>query len=268
MLSAQILLGIYLLFYKKNQKSSWCKHRWILGHRGARSLAPENTIEAFILAMDYGADGVEFDVSLSQDGIPVVIHDRSVNRTTDKTGLVKDLSFRSLEKLNASKLKPGFEKTKIPSLKKTLECLPDNSVANIELKFKGNFSESYFIQKILEEISPHKNRLNLIISSFDARLLLILRKLDPSLVLSLILSPKDRYWSKALKYLSAVRPDALHISGDLFSRFLLRLMRRAKLKVAIWTINDPKLAQKLWALGIDGIFTDQVEKIVKAIRHS
>ena len=266
MFKDRLILAYHLLKQKNRaEDKSWPDYQWILGHRGARAESPENTLPAFKLSMDLHADGIEFDVSLSKDFMPVVIHDHTVDRTTFGQGKVKDLSWDELSKLDASKPISDHAPTGVPNLKQTLELLPDEAIANIELKFSGNFSKAAFIDSVLKIIKDQGNRLKIIVSSFDGELLSILRKKEPKILISLILSPKDKHWPTALGYLPSIMPQGLHLSGSLISPFILWLIKRAGLKVGIWTINDIKTAQKLLAMGVDGIFTDQVRLIRAAL---
>lgn len=267
----RMLLGGYLVLgILKNRKAKnlkvWPKP-FILGHRGARAEVPENTIAAFLRAHELLADGVEFDVSLSKDEIPVVIHDQTVNRTTDGVGLVKDLTVLELQKLKSKPLN-GFITQGVPTLEEVMKSLPDGFIVNVELKFSGNYSKREFIDAVMPTLALHQERLKIIISSFDGELLSILRENYPKILISLILSTKDKHWPKSLNYLALINPEGIHLSLDLLSPLILRLIRAAGLKVGVWTINDKSIAQKLWAMKIDGIFTDQVGKIVKALRYS
>ena len=108
----------------------------VFAHRGASGYAPENTLEAFALAIRQGADGIELDVQLSSDGIPVVIHDETIDRVTDKTGYVKDYTLQELKELTVLKDRfPAYNQSKIPTLKEVLEAVkPSGIQVNIELK--------------------------------------------------------------------------------------------------------------------------------------
>lgn len=268
MLKDKLLLAYHLFTKKPGPKNEdWPKDQWILGHRGARSEAPENTISAFTLAMRQGADGIEFDVSLSKDGQPVVIHDRKIDRTAYGEGYVKDMDASELKNLNACKTMPGFVPEGVPSLKETLACLPKSAIANVELKFSGNFSKDFFIDAVLKDLKVEAPRIKLIISSFDGELLAKFRQKEPKALLSLIICPKDKHWPLSLDHLSAINPEGLHLSPQLFGPIIYRLIKRAKLKVGIWTINDPKMAKKLLFMGVDGIFTDYVDLVIKAVRQ-
>ena len=96
----------------------------IFAHRGASGYAPENTLEAFALAITQGADGIELDVQLTKDGIPVVIHDETIDRVTEKKGWVKDYTLKELKELTVLKNKfPKYSAAKIPTLEEVLDAV-------------------------------------------------------------------------------------------------------------------------------------------------
>ena len=108
----------------------------IFAHRGASGYAPENTLEAFALAITQGADGIELDVQLTKDGIPVVIHDETIDRVTEKKGWVKDYTLKELKELTVLKNKfPEYSAAKIPTLEEVLDAVKASGIqVNIELK--------------------------------------------------------------------------------------------------------------------------------------
>ena len=108
----------------------------IFAHRGASGYAPENTLEAFALAITQGADGIELDVQLTKDGIPVVIHDETIDRVTEKKGWVKDYTLKKLKELTVLKNKfPEYSAAKIPTLEEVLDAVKASGIqVNIELK--------------------------------------------------------------------------------------------------------------------------------------
>ncbi len=244
----------------------WPSRRWVLGHRGARSVAPENTLTSFRMAMKFGADGVEFDVMPSRDGVPVVIHDDTLQRTTNAIGIVWEVDRCTLANLNATKLKPGFAKEGVPTLLSTLHVLPDGALVNIELKSRGHLSAEEYLLHVERDIEAHKNRLRIVVSSFDAELLKLLRKKNVTYLLALLLSKRDAGWQNAIELMSEIKPDALHISPDLATPLTRFLAHRAGMLTAIWTVNDPREAKHWFHKGIDGIFTDRVQEIVEAVR--
>ena len=108
----------------------------IFAHRGASGYAPENTLEAFALAIKQGADGIELDVQLTRDRIPVVIHDETIDRVTSKTGYVKDYTLKELKELTVLESKfPAYTTSKIPTLEEVLDAVKASGIlVNIELK--------------------------------------------------------------------------------------------------------------------------------------
>ena len=119
----------------------------IYGHRGASGYAPENTLEAFRLAMEMGADGFELDVHMSKDGALVVIHDESVDRTTDGTGLVRDLTLAQLKTLDASCGMEAYKGAKIPTLDEVFDLIRDTRhIVNVEVK-----TDEWFYPQIEEK---------------------------------------------------------------------------------------------------------------------
>lgn len=261
-------LWLYILrryFTKPKAKAPLGHNPWILGHRGARSCAPENTLISFQKAFELGADGVEFDVIMSRDGVPVIIHDDTLERTTNGHGLVADHTAFDLHNLDATTLMPGFLKEGVPTLRKTLSTLPDKAIVNIELKSEGHFSKADFVKAAFQEAFQHETRLKIIYSSFDGEVLANLRTLVPDAFISLLVCPHDHNWPSALQFWHRIQPDALHIPASMATERFLQHAARAKLPVAVWTINDPKLAKKLLAQGVMGIFTDHVAEIVGAL---
>ena len=107
----------------------------VWAHRGASAYAPENTLEAFLLAAEQGADGVELDVQLTKDGEMVVVHDEEIDRVSDGSGFVKDYTLAELKILNFNKTHPEYQDVKIPTLREVYEALkPTGMTINVELK--------------------------------------------------------------------------------------------------------------------------------------
>lgn len=150
-------------------------------HRGFKGKYPENTMLAFKKAVEAGADGIEFDVHLSKDGQLVIIHDETLDRTTDGEGLVCEKTLEELQNLNASKLYPDFDIQKIPTLREYFEFAKDKEiVTNIELKnsiieYKG------LEEKVYELIKEYGLGDKIIISSFNHNSLVRFKKLAPEI---------------------------------------------------------------------------------------
>lgn len=246
-------------------KKKWPSKQWVLGHRGARSAAPENTLSAFKLAMKQGADGVELDVFFSKDGIPVVIHDENVERTTTAHGFVHDFTAVELSQLNASKNNPDFPKEGVPSLLQVFKVMPAGSIVNVELKGSGYFAKKDFVLKLIEVFGFFKAKLCLIVSSADEDLLSIFQRHTSDYLVSLILKSENKDWNQIVETMDRVKPDALHVPPDLYEHLREDLKSQPELKVAVWTVNEPNVVKSLFEQGVAGIFTDEVSAVVKSL---
>jgi glycerophosphoryl diester phosphodiesterase len=221
---------------------------WIWAHRGASSEAPENTLAAFLAAEKAGAQGIELDIHLTRDGVPVVIHDVRVDRTTDGSGPVSRLTLAELRRLDAgSWFAPDFAGEPIPTLEEVLAWAGDRLRLNLEIKDAGTR------QAILPLLARYPAA-RVLISSFDYRLLAAFRRADGGLPLGVLL--ESAFWGRALRLAVAIGAESLHPREDRVSRPLLTQCRRLGLKVYPWTVDDPGQALRFSFLGVDGIFSN------------
>lgn len=221
---------------------------FIWAHRGASADAPENTLVAFAAAEAAGADGIELDVHLSRDGVPVVIHDERVERTTDGRGRVAGLSLAELRRLDAGGwFSPRFAGEPIPVLEEVLDWAGDRLRLNIEIK------EAAAGQALLD-LLPRYPRVRVLVSSFDHRLLAELRRRDGNLPLGFLF--EEDGWHRVLRRALACGAESLHPRADRVSRPLLAACKRAGLALCPWTVDDPGHIRALRRLGIDGLFTN------------
>lgn len=226
----------------------------IWAHRGASQEAPENTLPAFERAVEQGADGVEFDVQLTADGEVVVIHDETVDRTTDGSGPVVGSSLRALRQLDASGGRPGFVGVQIPTLSEVLDLLaPTTVTVNIELK---NSVEAYpgMEEKVLEALETRAMGDRVVLSSFSQDSLRHLQRLGTTIERAMVYSsPLLRPWRRA----DELGAGALHPSVRLvWSAGFVRGVRSAGLALRPWVVNDPDQLAKLSLWGVDAVFTD------------
>lgn len=254
---SQLCLALALWNLPAYSSTATFPRNLLLGHRGARAQAPENTLPSFNLAMELGAHGIEFDVFLSKDKVPVIMHDDTLERTTNGVGLVWERTLSELGELDASKGFPKFAGTRILSLAETLHAMPDGAVVNIELKGSGTFPKEDLVDVVLEVMQTERNRLFIIVSSFDIKLLKILRERDKDVFIGFLLWEQSFLsYLQALADMKAVRPNALHISADLATQSIIEKAHSKGLKVLVWTVNDKQQAQSLREKGVDGIFSD------------
>ena len=229
---------------------------FIWAHRGASAVAPENTCAAFAAAVAAGADGLELDVHLTRDRIPVVIHDETVERTTDGSGRVRDMSLAEIRCLDAGGwLSPCWRGEQVPTLEAVLDRFGTEVRLNIEVK-------DVRAGQLVAEILGSRGMTDHVVSAFDRPLLQALRNTDPHLPLALLLDRHD--WHRALALASRLKACALHPQLDLVSRVLLNRCGQLRLPVFPWTLDAPLAALRLMRQGAAGVFTNDPGRLVKA----
>lgn len=226
----------------------------IWAHRGSRADAPENTLAAFELAIAQGADGVELDVQLSADGEVVVIHDETLERTTDGRGPVAAVALAGLRELDASGGRPGFAGARIPTLGEVLDLLAPTALAvNIELK---NSDEAYpgMEEKVLAAVAARGLAGRVVLSSFNHYSLRTLQKLGTSCELAMLYTdPLYKPWRYAARLgVGAIHPPARYVWGAGY----VRTAHAAGLKVRPWVVNGRNHLTRMLGYRVDGVFTD------------
>jgi glycerophosphoryl diester phosphodiesterase len=222
----------------------------IIGHRGAAADAPENTLAAFTLALAQGADGVELDVQLCADGVPIIIHDTTVDRTCDGTGRVADLSLAELRLLTIDNVHP------IPTLDDLFATFGRRTLYNVELKVLGRGGDA-LAAAVARAIAAHGVAEQVLISSFSPFTLRAARRhLPPGVPLALL---RERRATRAAHAL--LRAAADHPHHPLIDESLMAWARWRGLRVNAWTVDDPAEARRLLQLGVHGIITNRPGEI-------
>jgi glycerophosphoryl diester phosphodiesterase len=226
-------------------------------HRGASYEAPENTLAAFLLAVELGADGVEFDVQLSLDGEVVVIHDFALETTTDGEGRVCEQSLRELKQLDAgSHFDPAFAGQRIPTLQEVIDTVGHRLLFNIELK-TDSLRDDGLAAEVVRTIEENHLLDRVIISSFNPLALRWVKQLNPWIATGLLYAPDSpillrRPW---LRYL--IRFDAMHPHHSAADSRYVRWARRRGYRVNVWTVDDPGDMWQLMRRGVDVIITNR-----------
>lgn len=236
----------------------------VWAHRGASASAPENTMPAFRRAIDEGADGLEFDVQLTSDGHPVVIHDETLGRTTDGVGWVKDRTLAELMTLDASGGQDGFVGARIPQLAEVLELVAAAGIkANIELK-NSVLPYPGLEEIVLAAVAAAGLSEKVVYSSFSHASVRRIATLAPLAEVGLIYSrPLARPLRTAVSLgATAIHPDRRLVRGP---GWINRAHRR-HLKVRAWVVNSPKRMLDAVDRGLDGIFTDDPGLAVRTLR--
>jgi glycerophosphoryl diester phosphodiesterase len=227
----------------------------VIGHRGASAHAPENTLASFELAIEHQADAIEFDVKLSSDNRVVIIHDSSVDRTTNGTGKVANLSLAALRELDAgSKFADKYAGEKIPTLNEVFERFGNQILMNVELT---NYSTPFdgLVTKVVELVRFYKLENNVIFSSFLSNNLKVSRKLLPEVSCGLLAYsgwmgyyPRHFGWKKGFQALHPYLADV--------DQILVDNLHAAEKRIHVWTVNGEDNLKHMLDLKVDGIFTD------------
>ena len=228
----------------------------IQAHRGASAYRPENTIEAFSLAIEMGADGIELDVHLSKDGEIVVAHDERLERVSDGKGYIKDHTLSELKALNFNKPFPGSPVCRIPTMAEVFSLVKPSALAiNIELKT----TECLYPElpgKIIKLAKEYSMSDRVLYSSFNHYSLQDIKKIDPGAKIGLLyeLGMVDP-WVYA-KYTGA---DAIHPHFYTIA-VLPETVERCHengIMVNVWTVDDPEMVRLMAKCGVDAVISNK-----------
>lgn len=228
----------------------------IIGHRGACALAPENTVASFKLAVEHKADFVELDAKLSLDGVVVVIHDQTVDRTTNGTGKVNQLAFDDLRKLDAgSNFDKKFAGEKIPTLDEVFKAVGKDVFINVELTNYESKSDS-LVQKAVEVVKANNMEERVLFSSFFPVNLIKAHKLLPQVPVGMLcLAGPAGILTRSLLTMR-FSPEYVHPYLKDVTRQLVEKEHRRGRKVSVWTVNKNEDIIHMLEADVDGIFTD------------
>lgn len=221
-----------------------------VGHRGAASHEPENTLRSFSRAMALGADMVELDVHLCGSGELVVIHDKTVDRTTDGTGEVVKLTFDELRALDAG------NGERIPTLQEVIDLATGRMGINIELKGLGTAGPA--LEHIEEAVERGWDRSGFLVSSFHMDELAAIRKLSED-VRTGILFAFD--YGSIMEFAELNGAYSLNPNHRVVTPEFVARTRERDLKIFAWTVNEPGDIARMKGLGVDGIISDFPDRL-------
>ena len=251
----------------------------IIGHRGASALAPENTLAAFALAMDDGADGVELDVRLAQDGVPVVIHDSTLRRTGRCKGIVADLTSKELGQKDVGSwfnyahpllARPEYTRQVVPTLDQVLHLFSNHptssaaagAVLYVELKMDDTQDSTRDLARpVVQLVNDQGLRNRVVLVSFNLTALARIKQIDPAIRTGALFAPNSHPGRLVRKH--AMVAAALESGADelLLHRMIARsgAVRAAadySLRVVIWTVADPRWLRRAGSRGIHALITN------------
>ncbi len=233
-----------------------------IGHRGASAAAPPNTLAAFRRAAELGADGVELDAHLSADGVVVVIHDFTVDSTTDGSGRVAELSLAALRELDAgSRFDPAFAGERIPTLDEVFAAVGQRLLINVELK-DMSMRDRGLEAAVAALVERHGLAERVLISSFNPFALQRMRRRAAHLPLGLLYetAPLSRLARGIAGWMPRLRPEALNPHWAMLDAADVRRMHARGQRVVAWTVDEVDDMRRLSGWGVDAIITNHPER--------
>lgn len=243
----------------------------IIAHRGAMGYAPENTLAAFSLALEKGSDAIELDLRMTRDGVPVVLHDASINRTTNSKGDIFELSYAEIRNLDAgSWFDPKYKDERIPTLQEVIDLLNDTVLIIIELK-EGNDIYPGIEEKVIDIIRQNGISKQVFLKSFDPNTLKRLREIDPEITLVYVYALRIPWLGliidRGISFGSIFDIEADYLQPHRFflSRSFVKEAQSRGFKIISWGVNSEEAILNSIDYGVDGIETDYPDKIRKML---
>jgi glycerophosphoryl diester phosphodiesterase len=229
----------------------------IIAHRGASYYAPENTLAAIRKAHALNIPWVEFDVTLTKDGVPVVFHDDTLDRTTNGRGFIADTQYADVAKLDTgSWFSPEFCMEKVPTFVDMLQCAQElNLGINVEIKPSKNL-DRLLAKKVVAILHEHWQRNDmLLVSSFSLGSLSEVRQLDSQMNLGLLIENCEHdNWKQNLNQLSCV---SLHVEQSSLTKEWVAAIKKLDRYVLAYTVDDPVRAKELYNWGVNAVFSNK-----------
>ena len=219
----------------------------IIGHRGASAVAPENTMAAFREAIAAGADGIEFDVRLSRDGVPVIIHDNNLRRTSRLPHRIADLTWSELDELNVA----------VPSLEQLFKLFEENDLSlYLEMKSDSPSEREPLAKACCKLIDEYSFKDRVFVECFDLPALEVIKRVDPKIKTAALFEPRLLSNQLIIDRAMAIGASALALHHRLARNSLVQKAKDAGLAVAVWTVDEPAWIERARATGLDALITN------------
>jgi glycerophosphoryl diester phosphodiesterase len=238
----------------------------IIGHRGASAAAPENTMAAFQEAIAVGADGIEFDVRLARDAVPVVIHDSTLRRTGGVNQRIAELSWQELSKIDVgSWFNPRFAGEKVLSLAELFDLFQENNLSlYLEMKCDSPAEYRPLAEACGRMIVEYSYKHRVVVECFQLPALEVLKEFDPDIQTAALF---DRVFTDQSVITRATEVGAMAVAlhHRLARKNLVEKAKQAGLHVAAWTVDDPIWIDRARAIGIDALITNDPARMLNAL---
>lgn len=231
----------------------------IQAHRGASGYAPENTLPAFRMAVQMGADGVETDLHMTRDGFFVVCHDENISRTSNGEGKIREMTLKQLKTYDfGGPYSAAYAGTSIPTLEEFLEVVKELDPINIEIKgpFPDGSDMAAVFDRLVDRLNQYGCAERVLFSSFCHDWLRELKKRFPALRTGLLYGEGPRTPEETLRLAREYNADAIHPELHCINREIVETCRENGVDVNVWTVDSPQDIALAASLGVTGIITD------------
>lgn len=238
----------------------------VIAHRGASAYAPENTLAAFVKAAQLGIKWIEFDVMQAACGEPIIFHDELLDRTTNGSGEVDQYPYSYLRTVDAGAWYDAkFSGERIPSLLQVMEFLQNAKMAaNVEIKALPG-KEKQLVAKVIEQMKDYLPIAGptILFSSFSIDALHFLREYAPNCFLGLLLHEWEPNWEALCTSLQCV---SVHVNHEIMNQEAAQKIKAMNKTLLCYTVNNPRRALELYSWGVDAVFSDAPDKILKVLK--
>ena len=250
----------------------------ILGHRGASAVAPENTLAAFSQAIQDGADGIEFDVRLSSDGVAVVIHDDTLNRTGLISGAVSALTASQLQQVDVGswftkRTGQTFATETIPTLAAVFDLLAsNNAVLYVEMKCAEPQSAA-LAEEVVRQIDEHQMRERVVVESFALSAIAEVKRINPRVRTAALFEPRlskpvSTLTQTILKLARQHQADEIALHHTLARTKTVQAAKNQGFEIVVWTVDDVRWIERARVNGIKALIANNPRIMVEARNRS
>ena len=242
----------------------------VLAHRGANKRAPQNTVPAFIKAVEFGSDGIETDVHLSKDGEIVICHNYTIDATSDGKGLISDYTCEELKKYDfGSYFSSDFKGVTLPTISELLDVVKDMKLINIEIKPPKTKND--LVKKTIETVHNYGISDSVIISCFDPECIRESKEIDPAIRTGLLYEDDDL--GKEImafgveKYCAQLNANAAHPMCELINEDEVKRLHALGMAVNVWTVNEKEDILRLTEWGCDALISDVPDYVISVLEN-
>jgi len=238
----------------------------VIAHRGFSGQAPENTLVAIRQAIEVGADMVEVDVTVTADGQVICLHDETLDRTTNGSGLPSKLPMAEIKQLDAgSWFSPDYAGEKIPTLTEVLETVKGRILINVEIKSEA--VEHDVVPKVAVLIADHGMLDEVVVSSFSPDALRQMKVADPAIATATLFNKELHTGRDPLEIVLEVGSRGFNISSKRVTPEMIERCHRHGIPVAVYTVNEASDMRRLMEMGVDAVFSDHPDRMIEVVEE-